>query len=217
MLGGKDLIFFLVILDLNMSSEYIAVILTGGKSSRMNFVNKSFLEINNKSFIQTIIETLKMRFDKIVININKDKTKYQKFNLPIVTDVIKGFKGPLAGLHAAMKEHKFQKHKESWFVLVPTDSPFIPLEYFDNFIKNNNLKSSVIISEINGKIEPVFSFWSIKTFQYIEKKLLESDGLKIMNVASEIGFEILKFQSKDKKEFMNINTKEDLKLIEKLS
>ena len=199
-----------------MSKKIVGAILTGGKSSRMSYINKSFLNINNKDFIEIIINTLSKRLEKIYINANQDLEKYQKFNRPIVSDLIKGFKGPLAGLHSIMKQFENDK-SDIWFALVPTDAPFIPIEYIDNFIENSHVNNSVCISRINNKIEPMFSFWSIKTLEIIEKELIKSDGLKIMKIAEDLKYDIIDFETSNEIEFMNINTNEDYSKIKNLS
>ena len=199
-----------------MSKKIVGAILTGGKSSRMNYINKSFLNINNKDFIEIIIDTLSKRLEKIYINANQDLEKYQKFNRPIVSDLIKGFKGPLAGLHSIMKQFENDK-SDIWFALVPTDAPFIPIEYIDNFIENPHINNSVCISRINNKIEPMFSFWSIKTLEIIEKELIKSDGVKIMKIAEDLKYDIIDFETSNEIEFMNINTNEDYSKIKNLS
>ena len=199
-----------------MSKKIVGAILTGGQSSRMNYFNKSFLNINNKDFIEIIINTLSKRLEKIYINANQDLEKYQKFNRPIVSDLIKGFKGPLAGLHSIMKQFENDK-SDIWFALVPTDTPFIPIEYIDNFIENPHVNNSVCISRINNKIEPMFSFWSIKTLENIEKELIKSDGVKIMKIAEDLKYDIIDFKTVNEIEFMNINTNEDYLKIKNLS
>lgn len=199
-----------------MSKSVVGAILTGGKSSRMNYINKSFLNINNKDFIEIIINTLSKRLEKIYINANQDQEKYTKFNRPIVSDLIKGFKGPLAGLHSIMKQFEYDK-SDIWFALVPTDAPFIPIEYIDNFIKHSNADNLVFISRINNKIEPMFSFWSIKTLEIIEKELLKSNGVKIMKIAEDLNYDFIDFNTVNEIEFMNINTNDDYLKIKNLS
>ena len=41
------------------------------------------------------------------------------------------------------------------------------------------------ISKINGSVEPMFSFWSIKSFSYLDQILNNNDGYKIMKFAEE--------------------------------
>ena len=58
-----------------MNKNLISVILTGGKSSRMNFQNKSFLKLDNKFVIENIIANLEQKVLKIIINANNDIDK----------------------------------------------------------------------------------------------------------------------------------------------
>ena len=195
-----------------MNKNLISVILTGGKSSRMNFQNKSFLKLNNKFFIENIIANLEQKVSKIIINANNDIDKYQYLNLEIVRDKISGYKGPLAGLHSAM--YNYQNTKEDlWFAILPTDAPIINSDYIDLFKVQDKIKEMAFISKINGSVEPMFSFWSIKSFSYLDQILNNNDGYKIMKFAEEIGFKYLNVSKKSEAEFFNVNNQEDYEIL----
>lgn len=195
-----------------MNKKLISVILTGGKSSRMNFQNKSFLKLDNKFFIENIIANLKQKVSKIIINANNDIDKYQYLNLEIVRDKISGYKGPLAGLHSAM--YNYQNTKEDlWFAILPTDAPIINSDYIDLFKVQDKIKEMAFISKINGSVEPMFSFWSIKSFSYLDQILNNNDGYKIMKFAEEIGFKYLNVSKKSEAEFFNVNNQEDYEIL----
>ena len=195
-----------------MNKKLISVILTGGKSSRMNFQNKSFLKLGNKFFIENIIANLKQKVSKIIINANNDIDKYQYLNLEIVRDKISGYKGPLAGLHSAM--YNYQNTKEDlWFAILPTDAPIINSDYIDLFKVQDKTKAMAFISKINGSVEPMFSFWSIKSFSYLDQILNNNDGYKIMKFAEEIGFKYLNVSKKSEAEFFNVNNQEDYEIL----
>lgn len=195
-----------------MNKNLISVILTGGKSSRMNFQNKSFLKLGNKFFIENIIANLKQKVSKIIINANNDIDKYQYLNLEIVRDKISGYKGPLAGLHSAM--YNYQNTKEDlWFAILPTDAPIINSDYIDLFKVQDKIKEMAFISKINGSVEPMFSFWSIKSFSYLDQILNNNDGYKIMKFAEEIGFKYLNVSKKSEAEFFNVNNQEDYEIL----
>ena len=195
-----------------MNKNLISVILTGGKSSRMNFQNKSFLKLDNKFFIENIIANLEQKVSKIIINANNDIDKYQYLNLEIVRDKISGYKGPLAGLHSAM--YNYQKTKEDlWFAILPTDAPIINSDYIDLFKVQDKIKEMAFISKINGSVEPMFSFWSIKSFSYLDQILNNNDGYKIMKFAEEIGFKYLNVSKKSDAEFFNVNNQEDYEIL----
>ena len=195
-----------------MNKKLISVILTGGKSSRMNFQNKSFLKLDNKFFIENIIANLEQKVSKIIINANNDIDKYQFLNLEIIRDKISGYKGPLAGLHSAM--YNYQNTKEDlWFAILPTDAPIINSDYIDLFKVQDKIKEMAFISKINGSVEPMFSFWSIKSFSYLDQILNNNDGYKIMKFAEEIGFKYLNVIKKSEAEFFNVNNQEDYEIL----
>ena len=95
-------------------SNLVITVLTGGRSSRMNYQNKSFLKIYDKTIIEVLLDQLKILGYEIVINVNDDEEKYSKFGFKLVADKIKGRKGPLAGLHSVMSLYEKTK-KNVWF------------------------------------------------------------------------------------------------------
>jgi len=191
-----------------MNNKIISVILTGGKSSRMNYLNKSFLKINNQFFIEKIIGSLKDKTETICINANNDIERYKDFKLTVIQDVLKGYKGPLAGLHSAMKYYK-KVSQDSWFAIFPTDAPIIDTNLIDLFQSQNKENCKAYIAKIDNVIEPMFSFWSIKSFDYLDSVLKDNDGYKIMKFAQEIGFEYLNFKKRSDVDFFNVNSPED--------
>ena len=191
-----------------MRDLIVISILTGGKSSRMDFQNKSFLKIHDKTFIELLLDQLKILDNEIIINVNDDAEKYSKFGFKIVADKIKGRKGPLAGLHSIMSLYKRTK-KNIWFAMLPTDAPLINLNFFKEFEKISKKNKSSYISMIDGKIEPMFSFWSINSFEILDRILNLNDGYKIMKFAEEIGFEYLNIEKENKLEFFNVNNIDD--------
>ncbi len=197
-----------------MNNNLISVILTGGKSSRMNFQNKSFLKIGDKFFIEKIIQILEKKVSKIIINANSDIDKYESFNLDVIKDRIKGYKGPLAGLHSAMYDY-YNKDKSLWFAIFPTDAPIINTNFIDSFFNYLNTEKYkknqklAFISKIDDSIEPMFSIWSIKCFPYLDKILNDNQGYKIMKFAEEIGFNFLDFKKNCEEEFFNVNSHDD--------
>ena len=189
-------------------TKLISVILTGGKSSRMDYENKSFLKIKDKSFIEILTESLKFKSHEIIINANRDINKYKVFGYKVVSDKIDGYKGPLAGLHSAIDLYKNSK-EDIWFALFPTDAPIINTGIIDNFFSITEKRNKVYICKIDNIIEPMFSFWSSKIFLELNEVLLKNNGYKIMKFAEEVGYEFINFQKNKKIEFFNVNDKND--------
>ena len=110
----------------DFSNEVCAVILTGGKSSRMGGGIKSLKKFNNKLIFDRIFENLQNQVQKIIINSNDLENLFINYNVEIIKDSIKGFLGTLAGIHAALECLTVNETHIKWLVSVPGDTPFIP-------------------------------------------------------------------------------------------
>ena len=110
--------------------------------------------------------------------------------------------------------YNYQNTKEDlWFAILPTDAPIINSDYIDLFKVQDKIKEMAFISKINGSVEPMFSFWSIKSFSYLDQILNNNDGYKIMKFAEEIGFKYLNVSKKSEAEFFNVNNQEDYEIL----
>ena len=64
------------------------------------------MDISSTQKLYQIIKSLKEKTEIVCINANDDIEKYRGFKLTIIQDAIKGYKGPLAGLHSPIKHYK---------------------------------------------------------------------------------------------------------------
>ena len=80
-----------------------AIILAGGKSTRMGF-DKQLLKIDRRRLMDSIINKLKKEFDEIIIVTNRPEL-YIGLSHKITVDIIKD-KGPLGGIHAGLLDRK---------------------------------------------------------------------------------------------------------------
>lgn len=189
-----------------------AVILAGGKSSRMGF-DKQFLEINERRLMETLVCELKKEFEDIIIVTNKPE-EYKESLCRIVSDEIKEM-GPLSGIHIGIKESRSQ-----YVYFIACDMPNINLEYICHMkkevIKTN---ANACVTKRNGKIEPFNSFYSIDILQKVEKLILCNrrsilaliDGIKTIFIEETS----LKDYNCSFDMFVNLNTKEDLEIFNK--
>ena len=98
-----------------------ALILTGGKSSRLGSEDKGLLLFNEQPMIKSTINTLKRQVKDVVICANRNLEQYEQFGLPVITDQVPDFAGPLAGISAGMAYTDNQ-----WLLVTPCDTPMIP-------------------------------------------------------------------------------------------
>ena len=191
-------------------SNICVVILTGGLSSRMGGGIKSFEKFNNKTIFDRILERIIPQTKHLIINSNDKNIKFNKYNLPIIKDYMKGHLGPLAGIHASMNWVKYNIPQIEWIVSVPSDTPFVPInlvkKLYDKALNNNK---HIILAKSNNKIHPVIGLWKSNLLEDLEKNL--NNGIrKIMLWAKNHPFDTLSFDQNIFDPFFNINFKDDL-------
>ena len=74
-----------------------AIILSGGRATRMNGLDKGLVQLQQKPLIAHVIARLKPQVDEIFINANREIAQYETFGFPVLKDENEEFIGPLAG------------------------------------------------------------------------------------------------------------------------
>jgi len=106
-----------------MSLQIDAVILAGGMARRMGGDDKGLVELNGKAMIEHTIERIKPQVKEILINANRNQTRYAEFGFTVLSDEHTGFLGPLAGMITAMGHTQ-----ADYLLVVPCDCPLLPRE-----------------------------------------------------------------------------------------
>ena len=143
----------------SLTSGVTAVILAGGKSSRMKS-NKALLPFSGELFIERIHRQLTALFSEVILVTNTPEF-YRFLPCRMVPDEFPGL-GSLAGIHAGLKHSK----TEHIFV-VACDMPYLNSELMRQMISKAQ-ESDVVIPESDGGYEPLHAVYS--------KKLPACDG-----------------------------------------
>ena len=188
-----------------------SVIMTGGKSRRMNNKNKSFIKLNDIPLITYVIKSISLQSNYIVINANRDINMYNEFGYDVVSDSIKDYPGPLAGVLSGMDWILKSHIKCKWLFTSPTDAPFIPNDIIERLylscIKSNKYIS---LSKSRGRVHPVFALWNLSLVEDLRKSIIKGTR-KVEDFTINYNPSIVDFYG-DIDPFFNINTPEDLKV-----
>ena len=183
-----------------------AVILVGGKSSRMG-TNKAFLELKGKTFIELQIELLREMFDEIFISANTS-SEYEYLNLPIFKDVYPG-KGPLGGIYTSL----INSSSLHTFMLA-CDMPFVEPELIKH-LKDLTKEYDVVIPKSEKGLEPLHAFYSKNCIDPI-KRSLDENNLRIISFFPHVNVKVVELGSlassaRFKDSIKNLNTMDDYK------
>ena len=196
--------------------SFAVVILAGGKSSRMNGINKAFLDINNQKLINIILFKFINLKLPIAINANQHINRFKQFNDNVIQDKNYIGLGPLSGIYTAMNWTKTQGL--NWVLTLPCDVPFFPNDIFfkiEEKIKNINENIKIISFSSNEKKHHIISAWNLCLKEEL-KFALESGVRKVDTFVSRFKnvYFNYNFDEKSLDPFFNINSKNEIKKLE---
>ena len=192
------------------------IILAGGLSRRMGGGDKGLLMLGKTTIIERVIDKISPQVGSLALNINGDSSRFPDYKLPIISDSIKGYLGPLSGILAGM-EWAF-KNGNRYIATVAADTPFLPddlIKRLHAMVKSKNLNIGIAASRIlSGDdvfIHPTFGIWEVALKDDL-RDALANDTRKIMFWAKKFKLDYYYFDTSDKLSdpFFNINTPDDL-------
>ena len=193
-------------------TEASAIILAGGKNTRIART-KAFIQLpTGESILQKILKVLQKIFPEIIIVTNQ-KQAYLRFGVQVVEDLIKG-SGPLGGIFTGLC---FSASKRNF--VVGCDMPFIKPALIGLLLQESG-SFDVVIPEINGEVEPLFALYSKDCipvmFEHLQRQNLKMrEVIRKLNV-KRIGAGEIDRLDPEHLSFFNINTEGDLKRAESL-
>jgi molybdopterin-guanine dinucleotide biosynthesis protein A len=185
------------------------IILAGGKGRRMGGTDKGLIEFLGKPLVSHVIQRLGPQVDEIMINANREIESYSAYGHDVISDAIQGFVGPLAGLHAGMLAAK-----HPYILTVPCDSPMIPMSLVNRLMRGLlDHDADVAVVKTGTQPHPVFCLSRKTLLPHLEQFLL-SGGRKFETWYGNLDVVEILFDD-NPQAFLNINTPEDLLLMEK--
>lgn len=195
-------------MQLSSKLKLTAAILAGGKSTRIK-KPKCLISIDNERIIELLIRKLKKLFEEVLIITNFPEL-YFKEGLTLIGDIYP-FKGPMAGIHAAMKNSSYD------IFAFACDMPFIEEKLiFEMAEKHFFHKPDITVCSFRDKLYPLPGIYAKNLFSYLEN-LLSEDKLSMTKLIYAVRAQVMDVANLDREgvSFININTQEDLEKLKK--
>jgi molybdopterin-guanine dinucleotide biosynthesis protein A len=185
-------------------SDTCAVILAGGKSSRMG-INKALLDFGGKPLIEVLVDRIRPLTDQIFISSN-DASCYEFLDLPVISDRFRGH-GPLAGLHSAMLWKRC-----AFYIALACDLPNLQLSLLRKLASVVEGYDAAIPRTSDGAVHPLCAVYSRTCLPALEDSLLKGTNRILTVLESSLSIRWVdpgegRFKDAD---LANINTPEDL-------
>ena len=184
------------------------LILSGGRATRMNGVDKGLVSLQQKPLIAHVIARLKLQVDEIFINANREIEQYQAFGYQVLQDENTDFIGPLAGFSLGL-----QHAKHDYILTVPCDSPLLPLDLVERLY--NGMAASrmdIAVASSDGNTHPVVCLMKKSVLPSLQA-YIESGERKVSAWQKSQKYIEVDFSDCDDA-FTNLNTFEDLAALE---
>jgi molybdopterin-guanine dinucleotide biosynthesis protein A len=106
-------------------NDITALILAGGRGSRMGGVDKGLQNFNGLPLALHILNRLRLGggMSEIMINANRNLAAYESFGVPVWPDSLADYSGPLAGFLTGL-----ERCETPYLLTVPCDTPLLPLD-----------------------------------------------------------------------------------------
>lgn len=183
--------------------DITAVILAGGQGRRMGGQDKGLIDFNGQPIVEILIEKLKQQQVKIAINANRNLETYQAYDLPVISDELSDFQGPLAGFAAAM--HAVDT---DYVLTLPCDGPLLVDNFVDLFIESQSIQQQPIcVADDGERLQPVYALIRVDLLDDL-LTFLKTGDRKIDRWYAQHSFAKVDF-STQKYMFANINKPDD--------
>jgi len=187
-----------------------AVILAGGRATRMGGRDKGLLMLAGRPMLAHVIARLSPQIGDMALNANGNPERFANFNLPVLPDPIAGFPGPLAGVLAGMKWAASLGHDA--LVTVAADTPFLPDDLVDKLVAEPFAIAASLDDEGRLRQHPTVGLWPLSLREKLQRDL-ELGERKVGRWAAENGAKPVSF-AQQPDPFFNVNTPLDLQLAE---
>lgn len=191
----------------------LGVILAGGQSRRMGGGDKCLTPLGDATLLTHVIERLSPQVEDICLNANGDAARFAAYNLPVISDTIDGFAGPLAGVLAGLDWAAAQGADH--IVTAAADTPFFPADIVPRLLLASEIENKPIAMAATpneaGKVmlHPVFGLWPVDSREDLRAAL--TGGMrKVILWADTHGVAKAVFSTDPFDPFFNVNTPEDL-------
>jgi len=194
--------------QLKQTHDISALVLSGGLSRRMQGVDKGLMKLAGKPMIQFLLDSLNSHINNIFISTNSSDPAYKDFGYPLVTDILIGSLGPLAGIHAGLHACNTQ-----YLLVTPCDCPFLNTQLSER-LANSLIKqhARIAVAHDGERIQNTFVLIDTQLFESLSSYLNRGGRRLITWLKEENAIEV---DCSDHKEgFTNINTLSELEIAE---
>lgn len=204
------------------SASIPAVLLAGGRASRMGGGDKCLRLLAGRPILDHVIERVRPQVTQLVLNANGDPMRFADYGLPVVADEVAGQPGPLAGILTGLDWAAAHLPTAHHVLSVSTDCPFLPTDLVARLHAALKDGAAIAIAASNGRSHPVIGLWPQTLRQDLRHALTVENLRKVERFCDRhrtvaVNFPgVVNLPGGAVDPFFNANTPEDIAVAENL-
>ncbi len=192
-----------------MEKEISAVVLAGGRNSRMGGLDKGRIAFRGLPLVLRTVELLAGIFGEVVLVTNSAEA-YPGLpaGVRLTGDLFPG-RGPLAGIHAGLA----CSSRQAAFC-VACDMPFLSAGLIRRLARRfRELDCDVLLPRVGEEIEPLHALYHRRLLGQMERLLADGQGNSVRRLFPAARTEYLRLpdSARVRRIFTNLNTPEDVR------
>ena len=152
-----------------------------------------------------------------MLNANGDPARFADYDLPVATDVVDGFAGPLAGVLTGMEWARDNAPDCPWVASFACDAPFAPSDLVARLMGAMKAENAdMACASSGGRDQPVFGLWPVRLAGDLREALVDEDIRKVDLWTARYRLARHDWATEPVDPFFNVNRPEDLERAEAL-
>ncbi|MGE0073472.1 MAG: molybdenum cofactor guanylyltransferase MobA [Thiomonas sp.] len=189
------------------AADITGLILAGGRGSRMGGIDKGLQPWRGQPLALQVLQRLRPQVGSVLLNANRNLDVYRQWGLPVHSDALPDYPGPLAGFLAGLDVCTTR-----YLLTVPCDSPLLPLDLAARLGAGLLAQQArIALPRAGGRLQPVFCLLDASLRDDL-RAFIQSGGSKIDLWTARHPTAIVPFD--DIAAFENINTLDDLQRLD---
>lgn len=194
------------------------ILLAGGLARRMGGGDKPMRSLAGRTILEWVVERLGPQCDGLVLNANGDPARFAPFGLPIISDSIADYPGPLAGILAGLDWAAAHRPDVTWVLSAASDCPFLPRDLVARLHQARVEQSAQLaFAASGGQTHHVIGLWNVALREQLRHALVTENVRKVESWTAHYAVATAAWPTEPFDPFFNANTMDDLAQAERLA
>ena len=179
--------------------------------------DKSLMTLGGETLLARLIARVRPQVGPMVLNANGDLARFASYGLPIATDVVGGYVGPLAGVLTGLEWARANAPDCAYVASFACDAPFVPRDLVSRLLAALEKEAAdLACASSGGRDHPVFALWPVRLADDL-RRAVEREGIrKVDSWTGRYRLARAAFATEPVDPFFNVNAPEDMKAAEGL-